>query len=41
MRHSIIQIYEIKSVEDAKMVVDAGVDHAGVPCSLPRFISFE
>lgn len=38
---TIIQIYEIKSVEDAQMVVGAGVDHVGVPCGLPRFISFE
>lgn len=40
MSKIIVQIYEVKSVEDAKMVVKMGVDHVGVPCGLPRFISY-
>lgn len=41
MHRTIVQVYEIKSIEDAKIVVEMGVDHVGVPCGTPRFISYE
>ena len=41
MNKTIVQIYGIKSVADAKMVTEMGADHLGVAYGSPRFIGFE
>ena len=41
MNNTIVQIYGIKSVSDAKMVAGLGANHLGVAYGSPRFIGFE